>query len=55
MIKFVKKAGCWCVSKITGQGTKEHKQEQKWFSTEKEAREYDKDQKDKRESSRTQR
>ena len=33
--KFVKKAGCWCVTYFIGE-----KQHQKWFNTEKEAEEF---------------
>jgi len=36
-LKFVKRANMYCVSIIQNQGTKEHTQEQKWFSTLEEA------------------
>ena len=40
--KFIKKAGCWCLTYFIGEITYfiGEKQHQEWFNTEKEAKEY---------------
>jgi len=39
-IKYVRKASSWCVSSWTDTKDKKAKQEQKWFSSEQEAKDY---------------